>query len=360
MLIRYAPPGDTAELATLDDPAAAFLTGLPFTVHAFGSSQPRWWRPGLLRWLRRNRSRFDGVIVHGLWEYTGWAARRAFAGRLPYMVFPHGMLDPWFKRTYPAKHLKKWLYWLLSEYWTLRAATRVLFTTETERELAQHTFWPARWTPLVTPLGCEPPPEDTATLLDAFYARCPELRGKRFLLFLGRIDPKKGCDLLVQAFVTVAPIAPDLHLLMAGPDSTGWSSKLQAETTGVSERIHWPGMLIGDAKWGALAACEAFILPSHQENFGIAVVEALASGKPVLISDQVNIAPEIAAANCGLVAPDTLDGTKLLLARWLTMRPSERDAMGSNARNEFLAHFDMRRNAAKILGVFATATTEAH
>jgi glycosyltransferase involved in cell wall biosynthesis len=361
MLIRYAPPGDTAELATLDDPNAAFLAGLPFPVHALGNAKPRWWCPALLRWLRANRSRFDGVIVHGLWEYTGWAARRAFAGKLPYMVFPHGMMDPWFKRTYPVKHLKKWLYWLLSEYWTLRAATRVLFTTETERELARHTFWPARWTPLVTPLGSEAPPADTERLLKAFHERCPDLRGRRFLLFLGRFDPKKGCDLLVQAFVSAAAGDTGLHLLMAGPDPAGWGRELQTEAKDarVAAHVHWPGMLLGDAKWGALAACEAFILPSHQENFGIAVVEAMASGKPVLISDQVNIAPEIAAAHCGLVEPDTLAGTRQLLTRWLAMDAADRAAMGATARQEFLTRYDMRRNAAKILEVFTSSSTEA-
>jgi len=360
MLIRYAPPGDTSELATLDDPAAAFLAALPFPVHAFGSAKPRWWRPALLRWLRANRSRFDGVIVHGLWEYTGWAARRAFASgraadKLPYMVFPHGMLDPWFRRTYPAKHLKKWLYWLLSEYWTVRSASRVLFTTQTELELAQHTFWPAHWTPLVTPLGSEAPPADTATLLAAFYERCPELRGRRFLLFLGRIDPKKGCDLLVRAFAAEAADDTGLHLLMAGPDPAGWGQELQAQakTAGVEDRILWPGLLQGEAKWGALAACEAFILPSHQENFGIAVVEALASGKPVLISGQVNIAPEIAAAQCGLVEPDTLAGTRRLLERWLALDAAARGAMGDRAQQEFLAHYQMRDNAAAILNAFA-------
>jgi len=357
MLIRYAPPGDTAELATLDDPAAEFLAALPFPVHAFGSGKHRWWRPALLRWLHANRSRFDGVLVHGLWEYTGWAARRAFAGKVPYAVFPHGMLDPWFKRTYPAKHLKKWLYWLFAEYWNLRSATRVLFTTETERRLAQHTFWPARWTPLVTPLGSEPPPADTAPLLDAFYARCPELRGKRFLLFLGRIDPKKGCDLLVDAFAAYDPVAmddPGLHIVMAGPESGDYGNALRrkVDASGFADRIHWPGMILGDAKWGALAACEAFILPSHQENFGIAVVEALASGKPVLISDQVNIAPEIAAAHCGLVEPDTLAGTRQLLERWLAMDTDARAAMSDNARRKFSADYDMRRNAAAVLSVF--------
>jgi glycosyltransferase involved in cell wall biosynthesis len=355
MLIRYAPPGDTAEVATLDDPAAGFLAGLPFQVHAFGSPKPRWWRPALLRWLRANSSRFDGVIVHGLWEYTGWAARRAFADKVPYLVFPHGMLDPWFQRTYPAKHLKKWLYWLLSEFWTLRSATRVLFTTETERELAQHTFWPARWIPQVTPLGSEAPPADRDTLLAAFNERCPELRSKRFLLFLGRIDVKKGCDLLVRAFAAEAAEDTGLHLLMAGPDPAGWRAELQseAEATGVEQRIHWPGMLLGEAKWGALAACEAFILPSHQENFGIAVVEALASGKPVLISDQVNIAPEIAAAHCGLVEPDTLAGTRRLLERWLVIDAAARSAMGERAQQEFLARYQMRDNTAAVLNAFA-------
>jgi glycosyltransferase involved in cell wall biosynthesis len=355
MLIRYAPSGDTAEVATLDDPAAAFLSSLPCPVHAFGGTKPRWYRPALLHWLRENHSRFDGVLVHGLWEYTGWAARRAFAGQVPYVVFPHGMVDPWFKRTYPAKHLKKWLYWLVAEFWNLRSATRVLFTTETERRLAQHTFWPARWISMVAPLGSEPPPADTATLLSAFHARCPGLRSKRFLLFLGRIDPKKGCDLLVQAFATEAAEDTGLQLLMAGPDPAGWSRGLRsmAERAGIEDRIHWPGLLQGEAKWGALAACEAFILPSHQENFGIAVVEALASGKPVLISDQVNIAPEIAAANCGLVEPDTLAGTRRLLERWLAMDTSDRSLMSVNALRKFSADYDMRRNAALVLGTFA-------
>jgi len=355
MLIRYAPSGDTAEVATLDDPAAAFLGALPCPVHAFGGAKPRWYRPALLHWLRENRGRFDGVLVHGLWEYTGWAARRAFAGQVPYVVFPHGMVDPWFKRAYPAKHLKKWLYWLVAEFWNLRSATRVLFTTETERRLAQHTFWPARWSPMVTPLGSEPPPADTAALLAAFHTRCPGLRSKRFLLFLGRIDPKKGCDLLVQAFATEAAEDTGLQLLMAGPDPAGWSRELRAmaERAGIEGRIHWPGLLQGEAKWGALAACEAFLLPSHQENFGIAVVEALASGKPVLISDQVNIAPEIAAANCGLVEPDTLAGTRRLLERWLAMDTSDRAVMSVNALRKFSADYDMRRNAALVLGAFA-------
>jgi glycosyltransferase involved in cell wall biosynthesis len=362
MLIRYAPEGYQNELATTDDPDAPFLKDLPFPVHALGGAEKAWYAPKLIPWLKANRDRFDGIVVHGLWEFTGLAVWLAH-GRVPYVVFPHGMLDPYFKRRFPAKHLKKWAYWLPAEYWVLRGATRALFTTDLERDLARQSFWLARWTPMVVALGSEPPPADTARLLAAFQDRVPAIfvtpeRPRRFLLFLGRIHPKKGCDLLLHAFAAVAHQDPGLHLVMVGPDHDGWSRELNgiAEAAGVADRVHWPGILLGDAKWGAFAACEAFVLPSHQENFGIAVVEALASGKPVLISDQVNIAPEVAKDGCGLVETDTLEATVRLLERWLSTSPEERTAMGHAAMNTFATRYDMRRNTEAILRVFEKET----
>ena len=357
MLIRYAPEGYTAELATLDDPAEMFLGDLDFPVHPLGGPQKSWYSPRFLPWLRANRHRFDGVVVHGLWEYTGLGAMLAFAGRLPYVVFAHGMLDPWFKRTFPAKHAKKWIYWLLAEYWVLRRAFRVLFTTGLERDLAAQSFWLHTWRPLVVPLGSERPPAAHNTLLAAFQQRCPEIAGQRFLLFLGRIHPKKGCDLLTQAFAAIAPLFPDLHLVMAGPDPTNWRPQLEAplHQAGVAHRVHWPGMLHGAAKWGALAATEAFILPSHQENFGIAAVEALASGRPILLAHPVNIAPDVEAAGCALVEEDTLDGTRRLLSRWLALSAEERATMSARALATFQQEYDMRRNTEAILRVFEAA-----
>lgn len=354
MLVRYAPQGYTAELATLDDPAAPFLAELPFPVHALGGPEKRWYSPQFVPWLRANHHRFDGVIVHGLWEYTGFGAMRAFAGKVPYVVFAHGMLDPWFKHTFPAKHLKKWLYWLPAEYWVLRRAFRVLFTTALERDLATKSFFLHRWQSMVVPLGSERPPAPRDQLLAAFHARCPDLRSKRFLLFLGRIHPKKGCDLLVQAFAEVAAKDPDLHLVMAGPDPRGWRTELEVmlPDPALQQRVHWPGMLQGDAKWGSFAACEAFVLPSHQENFGIAAVESLASSKPVLLASPVNIAPDVAAAGCALVETDTLDGTRRLLTRWLTLDQAERDEMGRRALATFEQCYDMQRNTEAILRVF--------
>jgi glycosyltransferase involved in cell wall biosynthesis len=264
------------------------------------------------------------------------------------------MLDPYFKRAFPFKHLKKWLYWLPAEYWVLRRARRVLFTTAAERDLATQSFWLHRWTPMVVPLGSEPPPADTASLIDAFQAACPAVAGQRFLLFLGRINEKKGCDLLVHAFAELSAAHPDLHLVMAGPDPGGWRQRLEALAAdcNCAHRIHWPGILLGDAKWGAFAACEAFVLPSHQENFGVAVVEALASGRPVLLTHPVNISQDLAADGCALVEPDTQEGITNLITRWLALALQQRAEMATRARDTFARRYDMRQNAEAILRVF--------
>ena len=357
-LLRYAPAGYTGEVVTLDDPHSPFLRDLPFPVHALGPKRSVYGRtPELLRWLREHRSRFDGAIVHGLWQYCGYASWRAFAGRVPYLVFPHGMLDPYFKHRFPLKHLKKWLYWLPVEYWVLRRATRVLFTTRAEEELAAASFWLHRWRGMVVSYGAAGPPPFSDALCSSFFERCPDLRGKRFLLFLGRIHRKKGCDLLIESFARIAASQPDLHLLMAGPDQQGWSEELQqgADEAGVGSRVHWPGMLQGDAKWGAFYAAEAFVLPSHQENFGVAVAEALACATPVLLSDQVNTAREIADDGAGLVEPDTAEGTLRLLTRWIAMPEDARATMRLRARASFERRYDMERNARAILQVFETA-----
>jgi glycosyltransferase involved in cell wall biosynthesis len=148
---------------------------------------------------------------------------------------------------------------------------------------------------------------------------------------------------------------------MAGPDPQQWQTELQrqAEASGVGYRIHWPGMLRGDAKWGAFLASEAFVLPSHQENFGIAVAEALACGRPVLLSDKVNIAADIVADGAGLMEPDTSAGTARLLERWIQMHGDARRAMAATALSCFAQRYDMRENAKEIVALFQGAQSGA-
>jgi glycosyltransferase involved in cell wall biosynthesis len=274
------------------------------------------------------------------------------------VVFTHGMLDPWFKRRYPLKHIKKYCYWP-AQYWILRQAETVMFTSTLERDLAPQSFWPNRWKSFVVPYGTGEPPAGTGAQSEAFYAKLPLLRGRRYVLFLSRIHEKKGCDLLIEAFARVAPAHPDVDLVIAGPDQVGLQSKLQrmAGDLGIERRrVHWPGLLTGDPKWGALRGCDAFILPSHQENFGVVVAEALACGRPVLISNQVNIWPEVEQEGVGLVAPDTLAGTEELLSQWLLLGEAERNSMISRTTKVFRKRYSMRSGAVAIKGLFEELT----
>lgn len=361
VLLGFKDLGYLGEVVTLDTPGAPYLAALPFPVHALGPRRTRYgFDRQLIRWLRANRDRFDGVVVNGLWQFGGIAALLTLHGRKPYMVFSHGMLDPYFKRVAPAKHLKKWIYWLLAEFWVLRSAFRVLFTTDEEARLAEQSFWLHQWKGFVVPYGCARPPADSAALREAFLVHAPQLRNRRFLLYLGRIHRKKGCDLLVNSFIRFAAQDPELSLVIAGPDEQGWRAELEQTVAhaGLAGRILWPGMLKGDAKWGAFYACEAFILPSHQENFGIAVAEALACGKPVLLADKVNIAPEIASDGAGWMEPDTQEGTDNLLRHWLAASSAERAQRSAQALITFEQRYDMRNNALAILDLFEQACGE--
>lgn len=347
--------GHSVEVVTLDDPGESWIDDYPVAVHALGGRGHYRYSPRLTPWLKENASRFDAVVVDGLWQYTGLGAWRALAhGPVPYFVFTHGMLDPWFKRAYPLKHLKKWLYWPWGEYRVLRDARGVLFTCEEERRLARQSFWLYRpRQELVTAFGTADVPADSPALREAFHRQHPGLADKRLCLFLGRIQEKKGCDLLIEAFAQVAAHDERLRLVMAGPGEDAWVAHLRqlAQQAGIAERIVWTGMLTGDLKWGAFYACEVFCLPSHQENFGIAVAEALACGRPVAISDKVNIWREVQADEAGWVATDTVEGTARSLRSWLDATPHELTRRGQAARQSFERRYKIDQAARSLMAI---------
>jgi glycosyltransferase involved in cell wall biosynthesis len=350
----YATRNIEAELVTQDLPDAPYIVDFPLKVHALGpGSLGRYgYSPRLLPWLWRNHQKYDCVIVHGLWQYHGYACWRVLrTTNTPYVVFSHGMLDPWFKRQYPLKHLKKWFYWKWREYRVLRDAKAVLFTSEEERILAAESFSSYRVNPFVVGYGVHAPNFDLEAVRQVFFAKYPRLRGKRLALFVGRIHPKKGCDLLIEAFYQTLAHDPSWHLLVVGPDQVGWQADLQLQSSrlGSADRITWTGMLKGESKWGAMAASEIFVLPSHQENFGIVVAEALACGLPALISSQVNIWREVQNEGAGFVEQDTLAGTINLFRAWSGLDDSERAAMRANSRRCFEKHFDLEQSSTRFL-----------
>ena len=350
--------GHSVEIASLEPEETATRHGLPVPVNALGNSVGRFgYSPRLVGWLRRNAGRFDAVILHGLWNYASWGSWRALRNLpMPYFVFAHGMLDPWFRDSYPVKHMAKQLYWRFAEGRVLRDARSVLFTCEEERVRARGQFWGPGYRERVVLLGTSEPPADIDRQDAAFDAAFPALQRKRFLLFMGRIHPKKGCDILIQAFAAAGGERQDLDLVIAGPDQVGWKTDLlrMANRLGISERVHWPGMLKGDLKWGAYRNADAMILPSHQENFGFVVAEAMACSTPVLISNKVNTWREVDSALAGFVEADDLHGTQTLLRRFWALSEEDRKKMREAARRGFEQYFDVEVAARSFLRTIET------
>lgn len=348
--------GHRPAILCLDDPSAAWLSNIGTTpIFPVGEGILKFrYRPRLIREFRRIARDFDCVVVHGIWQYPGllaWLSLRA--GTIPYFVFPHGMLDPWFKEEYPLKHFKKLVYWAVAQRHILARAEAILYTCEEERRLARLSF---PWYPdndVTVGYGTALPADDAEVQKAAFADAFPHLANRRFLLSLSRIHPKKGHDILIEAFSAVSAEDPGLSLVIAGPDELGWQRSLEqlAAQRGISDRVFWVGMLQGNTKWGALRSAEAFILPSHQENFGIAVAEALACGIPVLISNKVNIWREILDSNAGIVTPDTIEGTIGALRAWAKLDSGERRQMKSRASECFARSFDVRSVARNLVSL---------
>lgn len=385
--------GIANEVATLDAPDADFLGSDPFPIHALGPAKSSWaYSPKLLPWLMENLSKYDVVIQHGLWQHPGYALLKAMqrlrkTGKAPrWYIYPHGMLDPWFQKAKSRrlKALRNELYWWLIETRVINSADGLLFTCEEELRLAATTFRGYRPKAVHNVgYGIPEPPDNVEQQLDAFYGTLPQLKGQSFLLFLSRIHPKKGVDLLLKAYAQVrqdigtAEGANFPKLLIAGPcaDERYWN-ELQnlAVSLGLQEKniplerlgdpsscelrasssLTWPGMLHGDRKWGALRAADAFILPSHQENFGIAVVEALACGTPVLISDKVNIWREIDRYNAGLVFANKHDNLCNSLRE--VSKPEIRNSFSTNAQKCFRDHFSIREASRSLFNLCQSIT----
>jgi glycosyltransferase involved in cell wall biosynthesis len=354
----WAGQGHQQDLLTLDGPGEHFLDDYPGEIIGLGPARSKRvldryrYAPRMVPWLRENASKYDAILISGLWRYFALGAKIALAsGPTPYFVLTHGMLDPWFRKKYPLKHWGKQLSWLFAEGPLVEGARNVLFTTEEEMLLAHNSFWPYRARGAVIGYGTQDVYGDAAVQEEAFRTLLPRLGSRPYLLFLSRIHPKKGCDLLVKAFATIAHQHPDIDLVIAGPDQSALVDGLRAiaEDHGVAVRLHFPGMLKGDEKIGAFRGARAFILPSHQENFGIVVAEAMACSKPVLISNKVNIWREIEADDAGIVANDDLDGTIALIKNFLALDDSRVMKMGRNARGSFLKRFHVENAATNLI-----------
>ena len=228
-----AARGHLTEIACLDVRGDTWLADVPARVHPLGPTRTGFrYSPQLVPWLRANRHNYDCAIVHGIWLFPTYGTWRALRGtRLPYFVYTHGSLDPAHRDVMPEKHAKKMLVWMSHERRVLRDARAVFFTCELERDLARNSFWPAlgEVDNVIVPYCVASPPGDVARQTSAFRQRFPELSGKRLVLFLSRIDPKKGADLLIRAFADVKNGDPNAHLVMAGSGEPQYEAELKVD-----------------------------------------------------------------------------------------------------------------------------------
>ena len=303
--------GVDATILTTNDDCESLLTDLPtggwttysgVPVLAF----PRWSPPmgalrefaysaGLNQWLTNNISNFDLLHVHALFSFPSTVAMlQARRSCVPYLLRTIGQLSPW---SLARSKARKKLMLRLVERGNIDSARYLHFTTTLERDEC-FTALGQSYPSLLLPLGVRLP----SLPLEGW----PKKKGLR-LLFLSRLHPKKQLEVLLRAVALFQQASPqcDWQLDIAGSGEPAYLASLKklAGQLNLTHRCRWLGHVQGDAKTSLLQQADWFLLPSASENFGIAVVEALAAGTPVIISPQVAVAELIASAEAGLVCP---------------------------------------------------------
>ena len=358
-------------LACFEEPEDVALWDFPksLKIVALGKAKTPWqYNAQLVPFLKKEAHQYNIIIINGLWSYHSYATIKTITwlkknkpelSQPKVYVMPHGMLDPWFQKDKSRrwKALRNYIYWHLIEKNVVNSADGLLFTCEEELLLARTTF--TVYHPMKehnVGYGIEAPPVASEAMKTAFQVNSGVTDNEPYLLFLSRIHPKKGLDLLLKAYqqiINTPEIANKVPtLIIAGPGmETDYGRKLldyMEENPALKTKVQVVGHLSGDVKWGAIYGCDAFVLPSHQENFGIAVAEALACYKPVLITNKVNIYREIEQGGGGIIGEDTLDGTIANLKKWMNLEKASKDTMGQDAHAVYQKHFDVK-NAVKNL-----------
>lgn len=311
----------------------------PSRIHALEMSFPRsyCYSPRLREWSRKRLHEYDVVVLHSMWLYPMWAvSRECRTMGKPYVYFPHGMLDLWPIRGQGLlKRVKKTIYWYLREKEIAENAASVWFTTAREMDNARQTFPIERVTRIVIPYGIDTELHDQG-LPRAELVQPPD---RKIALFLGRLHPVKNVDLLIDCW-KAAKLPDDWHLVLAGPCDPEYRRHLyvRIEESGLGKNVHFTGKVFGADKSYLLRRANWFLLPSHHENFGIAVLEAIAAKCAVAISDQVYLSDYF---------PDGCEVLPLQHPAWIDFmknrmtNDSHRKSVMTKCRNELIQRFEI-------------------
>jgi glycosyltransferase involved in cell wall biosynthesis len=303
----------------------------------------------LARWLRQNVAGFDVVHIHAVFSHASLAAGRACrAHGVPYVLRPLGTLDPW---SLTQRAWKKRVLLATSVRTLVGRAAAIHFTAAEEQRLAAPITGPVPG--VVIPPGVD----------DRYLAARPSpmAQRERRIVALARLDPKKRLDALIRAFHVVAsmPGLTDWRLTVAGDGPADCrAALLQLARSGpASERIEFPGWIDGDRKQHLLGRSAIFALPSHQENFGLALVEAMACGVPAVVSASVNLSPDVARVRAGWVADDTDAG--LADALRSAMGDEEERGRRAQAARGLAVQFTWAASAERLEALYASVCGHA-
>ncbi|MGG2201584.1 glycosyltransferase [Paenibacillus validus] len=267
----------------------------------FPVQKPNFWSTSmpLANALKEEIPKNDIVHIHALYMFHNFAAGHYCRKyKVPYIVCPHGSLDPFiYKRHRNRKRLLEFLF----EKRNFKHAAALHFITEEEMNLAKPVSYETKG--MVVPLGLDLAEFQNMPEQGAFRNRYEQLKGKKIILFFGRLNYKKGLDLLVNAFSVVIKDHPDAALVITGPDNESYGEQVKRWVLDkkLSDHVIFTGMLRDQDKLAVLQDADVFVLPSYSENFGIAVIESLICKTPVIISDKVNICKEIEDNGAGLI-----------------------------------------------------------
>ena len=297
-------------------------------------------------WLFKNISGYDIVNTHSIFSYPSlpayWAAQ---INNIPYVITPHGMLEPW---ALAYKSYKKKFYFLYLEKPALQKAKVIHMTASTEAENVKSIN--LRPPSVVVPNGIHRKDFESLPSSEIFYQKFSTLRNKKLVIFLGRIDPKKGLDLLAKAFAKAHHMFPETHLIVAGQDNTGYLPIAQSyfKESGCTDAVTFTGMLTGDLKYAALAAATIYVAPSYSEGFSMSVLEGMASGLPCVITTGCNFPEANEVAEIVDIDAEQIGNALIKLLHY----PSMAKEMGDRARKFILENYTWDQVAYKMVAIY--------
>jgi glycosyltransferase involved in cell wall biosynthesis len=304
----------------------------------------------LAQWLHKNVNKYDVVHTNALFSLPNlpvyWACQQR---KVPYLITLHGMLEPW-ALSYKA-HKKKLFYDFLEKPAINKASGIQVLATPEQNSVKTLNLKPPLF---LIPNGIFAQDFELLPPASLFLEKFPETKNRKLILFLGRIDPKKGLDLLSSAFAKIHQQFPDTHLAIAGPDNVGYlpTVKNYFQDLGCLDTVTFTGMLTGEMKYSALSAASIYVAPSYSEGFSMSILEGMASGLPCIFTTACNFPEANEAQVAKVVGVNQEEITEALL--WCLSNKEEANEMGQRARQFILENYTWNKIAIKLIEVYGS------